>query len=144
MPWKFCVQPKESLAYALNFFAVPNLDAGHIGVYMGTHPSKLETAINGVVRELKKVREEGLTEEEVERAKKYLIGNFEIGLQTNEAQANQISLDVLYGLGSDHYRRYPQEIEKVSREDVHRVAKEYLNLNAYAIAIIRPPVEKKE
>jgi zinc protease len=80
----------------------------------------------------------------VERAKRYLIGNFEIGLQTHGAQANQMSLDELYGLGFDHYQRYSQEIQKVSKEDVHRVAKQYFNLEAYAIAIIRPPIEKKE
>jgi zinc protease len=138
------LRDKESLAYALNFMAQPNLDPGYIGVYMGTHPDKLEKAIDAVLRELRKVKEEGLTEEEVERGKKYLIGNFEIGLQTNGAQASQISLDELYGLGFDHYQKYSREIEKVTKEDVNRVAKQYLNLEAYALAIIRPPKEKKE
>ena len=138
------LRDKESLAYALDFMAQPNLDPGFIGVYMGTHPNKLETAIEAVLRELKKVREEGLTEEEVDRAKKYLIGNFEIGLQTNGAQANQMSLDELYGLGFDHYQKYPQEIQKVTQEDVNRVAKKYFKLETYAIAIIRPPLDKKE
>ena len=133
------LRDKQSLAYALSFMAQPNLDPGFIGVYMGTHPNKLETAIEAVLTELKKVKEEGLTEEEVERAKKYLIGNFEIGLQTNGAQANQMSLDELYGLGFDHYQTYPQEIQKVTREDVNRVAQKYFNLEAYAIAIVRPP-----
>ena len=136
------LRDKESLAYALGFTAGPNLDPGYIGVYMGTHPDKLEKAIEGVLRELKKVKEEGLTEEEVEGAKRYLIGNFEIGLQTNGAQANQMSLDELYGLGFDHYQKYPQEIQKITREDVHQVAKKYFNLEAYALAIIRPPRKK--
>jgi zinc protease len=135
------LRDKQSLAYALSFMAHPNLDPGFIGVYMGTHPNKLETAIEAVLRELKKVKEEGLTEEEVERGKKYLIGNFEIGLQTNGAQANQMSLDELYGLGFDHYQTYPQEIQRVTREDVNRVAQKYFNLEAYAIAIVRPPMD---
>jgi zinc protease len=138
------LRDKESLAYALNFMAQPNLDRGFIGVYMGTHPSKLETAIQAVLRELRKVRMEGLTEGEVDRAKKYLIGNFEIGLQTNEAQANQVSLDELYGLGFDHFQKFPGEIEKVTKEDVNRVARKYFDLESYAIAIIRPPLGKKE
>jgi zinc protease len=138
------LRDKSSLAYALDFMATPNLDPGYIGVYMGTHPDKLEKAIDAVLRELRKVKEEGLTEEEVERGKKYLIGNFEIGLQTNGAQASQISLDELYGLGFDHYQKYSREIEKVTKEDVNRVARQYLNLEAYALAIVRPPKEKKE
>ncbi|MGB9628113.1 MAG: M16 family metallopeptidase, partial [Thermodesulfobacteriota bacterium] len=139
----FELRDKESLAYALGFTASPNLDPGYIAVYMGTHPDKLNRAIEGVLRELKKVKEEGLTEDEVERAKRYLIGNFEIGLQTNGAQANLISLDELYGIGFDHYQHYAQEIQKVKKEDVDRVAREYFRLEAYTLAIIRPP-EKKE
>jgi len=138
------LRDKESLAYALDFFAALNLDVGYMGVYMGTHPSKLQTAIDGVVRELRRVKEEGLGEDEVERAKRYLIGSFKIALQTYQAQANQMSLDELYGLGFDHYRRYPQRIEKVSKEDVSRAARKYLNLEAAAMAIVRPPGEGKE
>ncbi len=138
------LRDKESLAYALDFMAQPNLDPGFIGVYMGTHPDKLETAIKAVLRLLQKVKEEGVTGEEVERAKKYLIGNFEIGLQTNSAQANQMSLDEVYGLGFDHYQRYPRKIENVTKKDVDRVAKKYLNLESYSVAIVRPPQGKKE
>ncbi len=138
------LRDEESLAYALSFIVWNNLDPGFIGVYMGTHPDKLERALQAVLRELRKVTEEGLTEDEVERAKRYLIGNFEIGLQTNRSQANQLALDELYGLGFDHYLKYPREIQKVSREDVHRVAKKYFNLEAYTLAVIRPPVEKRE
>lgn len=137
------LRDKESLAYAVAFISNVNLDPGYICVYMGTHPEKLERAIGGVLRELKKVREEGLTEEEVERAKRYLIGNFEIGLQTNGAQANRISIDQLYDMGFDHYERYPDEIKKVTMEDVRRIAKAYLNLEAYALAIIRPQETKR-
>jgi zinc protease len=138
------LRDKESLAYALSFMAQPNLDPGHIGVYMGTHPDKLEKAIEAVLRELKKVKEGGLTEEEVERGKKYLTGHFEIGLQTNSAQANQMSLDELYGFGFDHYQKYSREIQKVTKEEVNQAAKRHLDLEAYAIAIIRPPLDKKE
>lgn len=137
------LRDKESLAYALTFTAHPNLDPGYIAVYMGTHPEKLNRAIEGVLRELRKVKEEGLTEDEVERAKRYLIGNFEIGLQTNGAQANMISLDELYGMGFNHYETYIHEIQKVKREDVNRVAREYFRLDAYALAIIRPPEDKR-
>jgi zinc protease len=138
------LRDKESLAYALSFFVRPNLDRGFMGVYMGTRPDKLEAAIKAVIRELGKVKEEGLTEDEVERAKRYLIGNFEIGLQTNGAQATQIAADELYGLGFDYFQKYPEMIQKVTKEDVQRVARSYIDLEHYALAIIRPPVGKKE
>ena len=136
------LRDQESLAYALTFMANPNVDPGFIAVYMGTHPDKLEKAIQGVLRILKDVRDDGLTGEEVERGKRYLIGNFEIGLQTNGAQASQMSLDELYGLGFDHTEKYAKAIERVSKEDVQRVAREYLHLDAYRLAVLRPPPKK--
>jgi zinc protease len=135
------LRDQESLAYALTFVANPNVDPGFIAVTMGTHPDKLEKAIHGVLRILKTVRDDGLAEEEVERAKRYLVGNFEIGLQTNGAQASQMSLDELYGLGFDHYEKYAKAIEGVSREDVQRVAREYFRLDAYILAVLRPPAK---
>jgi zinc protease len=111
---------------------------------MGTHPDKLEKAIRRVLEELKKIKEEGFTEDEVARAKKFLVGNFEIGLQTNGAQASQISLDELYGLGYDHLKVYPREIEKVSKEEVLQVVEKYIYPDAYALAVIRPPTVKEE
>lgn len=138
------LRDKESLAYAVSFIANTNLDQGYIGVYMGTHPSKLERAIESTLRELRKIKKEGLTDEEIERAKRYLIGNFEIGLQTNKSWANTLCLDELYGLGFDHYQIYPSEIQKVTREDINHVINKYINLEAYSIAIIRPRDIKKD
>ncbi len=138
------LRDRQSLAYSLTFISNVNLDPGYLCVYMGTHPDKVGAAIESVLRELKKIKEEGLTADEVERAKRYLIGNFEIGLQTHGAQASQMSFDELLGLGFDHLRRYPEEIQKVTREDVHRVAQKYFNLDAYALAILRPPPSKRE
>jgi zinc protease len=73
-----------------------------------------------------------------------VVGNYEIGLQTNEAQSNQASFDDLYGLGFDRFQKYAQLIEKVSREDVQRVCRKYIDLENYALAVIRPPVRNKE
>jgi predicted Zn-dependent peptidase len=55
-----------------------------------------------------------------------------------------MSLDELYGFGFDHYQKYSREIQKVTKEEVNQAAKRHLDLEAYAIAIIRPPLDKKE
>ncbi|MCX8116327.1 MAG: insulinase family protein [Desulfobacterota bacterium] len=137
------LRDKESLAYSLSFVSHVNLDPGYLCVYLGTHPDKVETAISSILRELRKIKEEGLSEEEVERAKRYLIGNFEIGLQTNGAFASRMGLDELLGLGYEHHLRYPAEIQRVTRDEVHRVAQKYFNLDAYALALIRPPHSRR-
>ena len=49
-----------------------------------------------------------------------------------------VSLDELYGLGFDHYREYDARIDDVTREDIKRLAKEYLDLNKAVIVMAMP------
>jgi len=42
----------------------------------------------------------------------------------------------LYGLGLDYFSQYPRLIEKVTKEDVLRVAKQYLHPNRYALVVV--------
>ncbi|MEE8219587.1 MAG: pitrilysin family protein, partial [bacterium] len=64
------LRDKRSLAYSLTAFARPNLDPGFIAVYMGTSPEKLEEAVAGIRRELKRLVEEPVGAEELEAAKR--------------------------------------------------------------------------
>jgi zinc protease len=138
------LRDKESLAYSLAFIVQPNLDPGWLGLYMATAPVKAGHAVKRAREELRKVVEEGLSEEEVTRARRYLQGTFEIGLQTIQAQASQIASDELYGLGADHHQHYVEKIGQVTEEDVRRVAKTYLSTESWVLAVVRPPGEKKE
>jgi zinc protease len=47
-----------------------------------------------------------------------------------------LSLVELYGLGLDYFSQYPHWIEKVTKEDVLRVAKQYLHPNRYALVVV--------
>ena len=84
------------------------------------------------------ILETGITQEELKRAQNYLVGNFEIGLQQNSSQAAKIAFDELYGLGWDEYKRYPERIYSVTRGDVMGVAREYINLEKYTLAVVKP------
>ena len=88
--------------------------------------------------ELNKVITKPVTAEELERARKYLIGTYEISLQSNSSQASDLALNEAYGLGYNFYRHYPKEILKVTTQDILKVAKKYMTFDRYVMAIIRP------
>ncbi len=132
------LRDRQSLAYALSSFSIEGLEPGAFGVYMGTAPEKVPQAIAGIERELKRIRSEKVSPEELTRAKRYLIGSFEIDLQRNSSVAMNLVLNDLYGLGYDEYRRYPEKINAVTAEDVLRVAREFIRLDRYTLAIVRP------
>ena len=132
------LRDKEGLAYVTAFFVRADLDPGYLGVYLATDPSKAARALQGIEGILQAVREQGITQEELDRAKSYLIGNHAIGLQGPLAMAATIAFDERYGLGGGFYRRYPEEIEKVNKEDVLRVARRYIDMDSYALVIVHP------
>ena len=131
------LRDKKSLAYAVTSFYVPGMEDGYFGVYIGTAPQKEEEAL-GAIREQLELVLKGVDEQELERAKNYIVGSFEIGLQRNSAQASTVGFDELYGIGAYEYRKYPEKILAVTAGDVARVARKYINPGAAAVAILKP------
>ncbi len=131
------LRDKKSLAYAVTSFYVPGMDGGYFGVYIGTAPQKEKEALGAIKEQLQLVLK-GVGEQELERAKNYIVGSFEIGLQRNSAQASTVAFDELYGIGTYEYRKFPEKILAVTADDVARVARKYINPEAAAVAIVKP------
>jgi zinc protease len=128
---------KRSLAYAVSAVLSEGLfDRGYFAVYLACEPRKLNEAVEETIKVLKKACEDGVTEEEVVRAKNYIIGNHKIALQGSYTLASTLALNEAYGLGYGFYLAYPQKIERVTREDVLRVARAYLTLDRPTLAVV--------
>jgi len=134
----FELRDKRSLAYLVTAFRRPGLETGTFGVYMACDPSKLEAAKTGIFTELEKVRKKGLSEKELEAAKRYLLGNLKIGLQTNDSQAMRMALDELYGMGYDYLKQYIMDIEAVTLNDIKRAAKKIILPKKFVFVTIGP------
>ena len=88
--------------------------------------------------ELKKISNQLVSKEELERTQNYLAGTYELELQKNSTLAQSYSFNELYGLGFEEVHRYPEKILQVTREDVLKVAKKYIDLKAYVLSIVQP------
>ena len=132
------LRDKKSLAYTVTSFYTPGLEPGFFGVYIGTAPPKEEEAISGIKSELELLLKDGVTDTELTRAQNYLVGNFEIGLQQNSAQAAKITFDELYGIGWEEYQKYPDNIYSVTKDDVLEAARKYIKLDSYILTIVKP------
>lgn len=132
------LRDRQSLAYTVSSFRGPGLETGLFGVYIACDPEKLTIAREAIFKELARIKEDGLTKKELEDAKKYLLGNQAIDLQTNGSQAMRMALDELYGLGYDHLRRSIKEIEDVSLEDITRAARTIIIPDRHTLATVGP------
>lgn len=132
------LRDKSGLAYTLGCEQKLGIDAGFMLFYAATTRAKLQESKRIVFEAINSVRENIVSAEELDSAKKELIGSHRIFMQTNAANSFQSALDELYGVGYDNMYRYEQEIKKVKKEDVKLMADKYLNPSAYAEVIIYP------
>jgi len=136
------LRDKRSLAYSVSAFLRGGVDPGFFALYIASAPEKKEEAIKGLLDELKNIQSEVVSEAEINRARNYITGSYEIGLQTPASQAADMANNELFGLGYNFSQKYPKLIQAVTREDVLRVAKKYLNLEAYTISVVGPKKSK--
>ncbi len=130
------LRDKQSLAYSLSSFSLQGLDTGSFGIYIGTSPDKKAEAVKAMWRELYRVREEPLGDDELQRAKNVVVGHYELGLQTHSAQALEAALDETYGLGLDFGNRYVKSVEEVTAEQVREVARKYIQPDNYVMVSV--------
>jgi zinc protease len=131
------LRDRKSLAYSVTSFSSEQVDPGFFAFYMGTSEEKLDGAIADTLVEISEVKKDGVTQEEFDRAKKWMIGTYEIGLQSNSAYADKMVYNELYGTGYEETFAAPEKIAAVKLSDVNRLAASVLNRDKYTIAILR-------
>ncbi len=134
------IREKLGLAYYVGAQHMAGLVPGYFAFYCGTAPEKAAQVEKELLAEADLLRTEGLTEEELRRAKAKIIGQKKISRQDLGGQAMLHALDELYGLG---YRRHEQDdarYEAVTLAEVKTVAARYFLSKASAVAVISGPV----
>jgi zinc protease len=133
------IREQMGLAYYVGANQMQGLVPGLFAFYLGTDPQKIELVKTALLDEIHKLATEGLTPEELARAKKKLIGQQEIANQSNDTFGFHCALDELYGLGFDYYKRLEHDVNGITLDDVKRVATKYFRDQPYVLATVRPP-----
>ncbi len=120
------LRERRGLAYSLGALSPYRTDRGFLLTYLGTAPANEEAAETGILRELEKVRAEGVTPPEVARAKAYLLGALDLDRRTNARQAWYLAFFEVVGAGWDYPERYARALQAVTAEEVTDVARRYL------------------
>jgi zinc protease len=133
------IREQMGLAYYVGANQMEGLVPGLFAFYLGTDPQKIEPVKIALLDEIHKLATDGLTNEELARAKKKLIGQQEIANQSNDSFGYQCALDEIYGLGFNYYKSLEHGVEAVSLDDIKRVAAKYFRDQPYVLATVRPP-----
>ena len=138
------LRDKQSLAYSVGSFHLESIDPGYCALYIGTSPDKRKAAVEGLLEQLKRIREEKPGLEELEHAKRYLIGSHSIGMQTNSAHAASLLLNELYGVGYDAHLHYKDKISAVTADDVLSVARKIFIPETYSLVEVGPDLDSED
>ena len=106
--------------------------------YVGTDPGKVELVESELLKEAAELRANGLTAEELKRAKAKVIGQKKIARQDLGGYAMSSALDELYGLGFQHIDSEDAKYEAVTLVQVQAVAKKYLKPETLVVATVKP------
>ena len=136
------IREKLGLAYFVGASNSTGLAPGAFVFYLGTDPKKVDLAKSEFTEEIGKLAEEGLTQEELDRAKSKVLGAEAIRNQSVAALGGLCATNELLGLGYDHEKVRRAEIEKVNLDDIRRVAQKYFRDGKYVDVVVGPPAAK--
>lgn len=135
------IREQMGLAYYVGAGNFMGLAPGCFLFYLGTDPKKVDRVTVEFQDEIGKLAKNGLTEEELVRARKKLLGSEAIRNQSNSAFAAAVAIDELVGLGYDNYLKRKEQIESVTLDDAKSVAAKYLGVPGRVEVIVQPPAQ---
>lgn len=130
------IRDKQGLAYGIMSQFDSRLLPGAFFVSLQTRTEVTNQAITGVLAEVKGIRDAPVTDQELNEAKSFIVGSFPLRVDSSAKLANVLAQVEFYNLGSDYFTNYPKAIEKVTKDDVLRVAKQYLDPQHYALVVV--------
>ena len=133
------IREQLGLAYFVGASNFAGLAPGAFVFYLGTDPKKVTEVTAAFQDEIGLLAKDGLTADELARAKKKLLGSEAIRNQSNGAFASSVAVDELLGLGYENQAKRKAEVEAITLDDVKRVAGKYFNNPARVETIVRPP-----
>jgi zinc protease len=132
------LRDRQSLCYSVGSFHIEGIEEGVFSLYMGTSPDKVNQALRGMENLLDEVLQKGITQEELIKAQRHLVGVHDIGLQRLSSQAASTTFNVLYGLGYRADEAYAENIEAVDLDAVRTVAEKLLAPEKRILALVGP------
>jgi zinc protease len=134
------VREKRGLAYSVYSHLLP-LD--HAPLLFGGTSTKNERALESldvIHAEIASLIDKGTDEEELGKAKKFLVGSYALRFDTSTKIASQLVQIQLDDLGIDYMDRRNGLVEAVSLDEVNRVAKRLLGEGKLLVTMVGRPV----
>jgi zinc protease len=95
-----------------------------------------EGAMNEFMFELKRLRDETVSAEELDNAKRAIVGSFALSLEQPQSLLQNIVTQKLYDLPADYWDTYPQKVAAITPADVKNIAQKYIDLDHLQVVAV--------
>ncbi len=136
------VREEKGLAYYISCGTEDYLDTGTFYTRAGVDVNRIDDAIKAIVEEYKKIAGEVVPESELKKGKEFLKGKLTLSLEDSEHVAQMHALNELLYDKIKTLADISAGIDKVTAEDVRRVAADILKQNLLQISVIGPYEDK--
>ncbi|MDW3118181.1 MAG: pitrilysin family protein [Roseovarius pacificus] len=133
------VREKRGLTYGVYSYLVDKENAQLWLGSVASANSRVAEAINVISAEWERIRDEGVTEEELADAKTYLTGAYPLRFDGNAPIANIAVNMQMEGLDTDYIANRNDMVNAVTLDDVNRVARELLDPSKLTFVVVGKP-----
>jgi zinc protease len=130
------IREEKGLVYDIHSFFAANKYGGRFQVGLQTKNESANTAIEEILKEIEKIRSVPVSDMELSDAKSFLTGSFPMRIETSRRIAGFLVAVEYHGLGVDYIDNYPVYINGVTKEDVLKAAKKYLDPENFTIVVV--------
>lgn len=133
------VREKRGLAYSVRTDAEHYTDAGYLATYAGVDPKKAPEAIKVILEQYYKIKDNPeISERELKKAKEYLKGHFALALENTTAVNRYFGEQELLEDKIETPEEAYAQVDKVTLDDITRVAKEFFVPERLNLSLIGP------
>ena len=132
------IREQNGLAYSIYSYVTSYRDTGLLTVYAGTDPSNTLEMVRLVTKEIRKIRDEGITPAEEQRVKNQIKGSLVLSLESSNSHMSRIARQEIYFGKYQSMDEIIRNVEKVTAEQVQEVARRLFAGGNTSLAILGP------
>jgi predicted Zn-dependent peptidase len=136
------VREKRGLAYAVGSYTEQYIDRGTVAMYVGTREENVQEACEIIGRELARLRDDGVTGEELERAKEHIKGRMVLALEATGARMSRVARSILFDVPLLSIDEMLRRVDEVTTEELAELADELYDPRRLSAACIGPTEER--
>lgn len=133
------IRVQQGLTYSIRSGFTMYRNAGTFGVTTFTRNQTLRKTVDEVLKVVRTLVNDGPTEAELDKARRFLAGQYPLGLQAPDDLAAAIGDVEFYGLAPGFIESFDARINAVTMEDVRRALKSYVCVDDLRLLVVSHP-----